>query len=86
MLGAAAGTGVRGVKEIVVLGFAGCAAAIETITKVAVPVVLPLKRTFLKDVMAVRAGDIVTEAEVLMEHHGAFGDPLQAVFALLVVW
>ena len=46
-----------------------------------VPVALPLGAALLKDEVAVGAEDVVSVAEVLVEHHGSRGDPLMAVFA-----
>jgi hypothetical protein len=48
--------------------------------------VRPLFGLLLEDVLTVWAKDIVAEAEVLVQHHGSFGDPLVAIFALLLVW
>ena len=50
-----------------------------------VPVVLPCLGLFLEDVLAAGAEDVVAETEVFVEHHGAFEDPLMAVFTLLFI-
>lgn len=53
---------------------------------VAVPMGSPFFGFLLEDVLAVWAEYVVSETEVLVEHHGSPGDPLRAVLALLFVW
>ena len=51
----------------------------------AVPMVLPLRRRFLKDILAVRTEDVVPKTEILVEEHCTFGHSLVAVGATFFV-
>lgn len=71
---------------MVVFRFAEGRVAVRGVVRT-VPVVGPGGAGAEEDlVAALRAADVVAEAEVLVQEEGALGDPLEAVLALNVIW
>ena len=65
----------------IVLVFAGMIVAIGGIVKT-VPMIFPCRGTFLKDIMAFGAKDIIAKAEVFMKNQCPLRNPLLTVLAL----
>lgn len=80
----ARGTGSVSVEDMVMFKLACRGVTMRAVVR-AMPMRLPFRRGLFEDLGAVRAEDVISEAEVLVQHHCSFGNPLVAVITLLFV-